>query len=402
MDNHMIKLVKINDANRQEYERLERLYSADLSQYQSRIYPNEEKLLEWYYIVLDGRNIGSVWLEADENPHCAWLGIFIGENGCRGRGIGREVIGRLIVQEAKKRQLTKLYLHVREENLRAIRCYKAAGFQETDRYEKDGIRAITMMKTITERGKKMKAVCISASNVFKSGQNSTSYHLCEIISGVLSEREISCDIIDLREKSLSPCIGCGQCFESKRCRLDMAFNQIYEKLMQADYVFFVSPHYAPIPAKLCMLLEKMEQITFLHWWKDNSYQSEVYHIPTGIISHGGGSDWALQSYKAMVNDTIANALDTIQMKVVPYDDKWNTGISLPVKNVIQETDIFPVQEYDWDFINSLLREYIEVILHISDISDDVVDKNQITMKQLLEVPDAVQPRIRKVLETKQD
>lgn len=93
MDNHMIKLVKINDANRQEYERLERLYGADLSQYQSRIYPNEEKLLEWYYIVLDGRNIGSVWLEADENPHCAWLGIFIGENGCRGRGIGREVIG---------------------------------------------------------------------------------------------------------------------------------------------------------------------------------------------------------------------------------------------------------------------------------------------------------------------
>lgn len=45
------------------------------------------------------------------------------------------------------------------------------------------------------------------------------------------------------------------------------------KFIQADGVFFVSPHYAPIPAKLSMLLEKMEEITFLHWWKYNSYQS---------------------------------------------------------------------------------------------------------------------------------
>lgn len=65
----------------------------------------------------------------------------------------------------------------------------------------------------------------------------------------------------------------------------------------------------------------MEEITFLHWWKDNGYKSEVYGVPTGIILHGGASDWALMSYKAMVNDTIPNALD-----------------------------IFPVQKYDWRLI----------------------------------------------------
>lgn len=86
--------------------------------------------------------------------------------------------------------LTKLYLHVREGNLRAIRCYKAAGFQEIDRCVKaGGISAITMMKIITEpeSKEKMKAVCISVSNILKSGQNSMSYHLCEMISGVLVE-----------------------------------------------------------------------------------------------------------------------------------------------------------------------------------------------------------------------
>lgn len=114
----------------------------------------------------------------------------------------------------------------------------------------------------------MNTVCISASNISGSCRESISYGFCEIIK--------------------------------KHC---------FTKLL-----FFVSPHYAPIPAKLCMLLEKMEEITFLHWWKDNAYQSELYHKPAGIISHGGGSDRALSSYKAMVNDTIANALDTIQLK----------------------------------------------------------------------------------------
>ena len=85
-----------------------------------------------------------------------------------------------------------------------------------------------------------------------------------------------------------------------------------------------------------MLLEKMGEITFLHWWKDNAYKSQMYNKPAGIISHGGGSDWALSSYKAMVNDTIANALDTIQCKIVPYNAEWNTGISLPVQSVIEK------------------------------------------------------------------
>jgi hypothetical protein len=211
----------------------------------------------------------------------------------------------------------------------------------------------------------MKAICISASNIIKSKTNSTSYHICEIISEALNERNVACEIIDLRESSLSPCIGCGQCFKSKRCSYDPSFNSIYEKLVQADYAFFISPHYAPIPAKLCMLLEKMEQISFLHWWKDNSYKSEVYNIPTGIISHGGGSDWALKSYKLMVNDTIANALDTIQMKAISYGNDWANGISLPVKNIIEEPGVFPKQEYDWVSISALLGNYVKAILQES-------------------------------------
>lgn len=208
----------------------------------------------------------------------------------------------------------------------------------------------------------MTATLISASNILNSKEQSTSYKLCILISKILERNHITCEIIDLREHTLLPCTGCGKCYDSKRCSLDKAFNAIYEKAASSNFLFFISPHYAPIPAKLCMLLEKMEQITFLHWWKNNSYQSELYRIPTGIISHGGGSDWALSSYKAMVNDTIANALDTIQCSIVPYDEDWNTGIALPVATVTETDSIFPIQKYDWDTIEIKLNTYIQQVL----------------------------------------
>ena len=208
----------------------------------------------------------------------------------------------------------------------------------------------------------MKITCISGSNILNSKAESTSLQLCAVIAQTAARKHISCEIIDLRSYALSPCTGCGCCFSTRRCHMDAGFNEIYEKLTLSDCIFFISPHYAPIPAKVSMLLEKMEQITFLHWWKDNSYRSELYHLPAGIISHGGGAQWALKSYKAMVNDTIANALETIQCRVIPFDSEWNTGISLPISKIEETDSIFPVQRYDWDSIRQKLEEYIEIVL----------------------------------------
>lgn len=213
-----------------------------------------------------------------------------------------------------------------------------------------------------------KAVCISASNIAHSGEENFSWRVSKMISGVLARESISCQIVDLRKESLTPCNGCGRCYRKKRCEADDAFNRIYEEACEADYLFFVSPHYAPIPAKLCMLLEKMEQITFLRWWRDESYRSELYGKLAGIISHGGGGDKALEGYKAMVNNTIANALDTIQVKVVPFNSRWNTGIALPVKAVKQKGDIFPTQEYDWPKIEKMIEAYVEVVVLTSKSS----------------------------------
>ncbi len=77
-------------------------------------------------------------------------------------------------------------------------------------------------------------LCISASNILHSQKNSISKIICDTIAQILAAKNITCDVIDLRNYSLSPCTGCGKCFHSKRCANDTAFNEIYDKIIKSD------------------------------------------------------------------------------------------------------------------------------------------------------------------------
>ena len=214
----------------------------------------------------------------------------------------------------------------------------------------------------------MRVLSISAANMVHAKKESTSLTVCQIIEKIIKTKltgnDIQIENIRLVDAGLSPCTGCGKCFMMNKCWNDDCFNNIYSRIAQSDALFIVSPHYAPIPARLCMLLEKMEQISFLNRFHDINYHPIVYKIPVGIIAHGGGStDAALRSYKDMVLDPIANALRTIMMDVVGLDEEWPAGISFPVKEVLRDEDeIFPLQLYDWaDIENRLTPLVLEVI-----------------------------------------
>jgi multimeric flavodoxin WrbA len=214
----------------------------------------------------------------------------------------------------------------------------------------------------------MKVVCISASNIKQSKDKSTSLIACQIIEKIIKTKlkrdAITVDIILLADAKLRPCMGCGHCFETGKCSSNDDFNRIYSKIIQSGAVFIVSPHYAPIPAKLSILLEKMEQPTFLHWFHDNSYKPAIYKKPVGIIAHGGGSEKGmLRSYKEMVLDTITNALQTVTMDVVGIDDECPNGVVFPVKEVQKiENEIFPIQIYDWVEIKNRLTPLVEKVV----------------------------------------
>jgi NAD(P)H-dependent FMN reductase len=213
----------------------------------------------------------------------------------------------------------------------------------------------------------MKICCISASNIKHARQNSTSLRVCNLIKKIIEQEyleELLVDIIPLVEYEFKPCIGCGKCHKVDACVFDQHFNEIYSKLSNADALFIVSAHYAPIPAKLSMVLEKIEQLTFIKRFNDESYRSPLFKKPVGIIGHGGGTEEISKYYRGPILDAICNALSyPIEMDIVGVDEEQPNGIIIPVKRVKKiEGSIFPIQEYDWKDIEERVSPLIKNVI----------------------------------------
>jgi hypothetical protein len=147
--------------------------------------------------------------------------------------------------------------------------------------------------------------------------------------------------------------------------LDEQFNEIYARLLSADGVFVVAAHYAPIPSKLAMLLEKVEQLAFLPRFRDESQHSPLYKRPVGIIGHCGNADEAsLKYYKGPVLETIANALSwPVEMSIVGAGEDWPHGIMFPVGRVSKdENSVFPQQEYNWQDVQRRIEPLVKGVL----------------------------------------
>jgi multimeric flavodoxin WrbA len=177
-------------------------------------------------------------------------------------------------------------------------------------------------------------------------------------------KNIDVKIISLVDYELKPCIGCGTCFKHESCIYDSDFNQIYNILTKANALFIVSAHYASIPSKLSMLLEKIEQLVFLKRFNDEDYRSPLFRKPVGIIGHGGGTEEIIKYYKGPVLDSIWNALSyPVEMNVIGLNDEHKNGVIIPVKSVKKfENSIFPIQEYDWTDIEHRLTPLVDNVL----------------------------------------
>ena len=141
-----LHLEQVCNKNLSYYSEYEKAFETDLKQYQSRIYPSESvEVLRWYHIKTDNKYIGATWLEKDANDDFAVLGIFIADELYRNNGIGKAAIEQIIKTDLQYMHTNKILLRVREENERAIRCYKSVGFKENRRYEKGNLNVIEMI-----------------------------------------------------------------------------------------------------------------------------------------------------------------------------------------------------------------------------------------------------------------
>lgn len=90
-----------------------------------------------FMIRFENQIVGCVWLDdLDFLKNEGKLGIYIGESRCRGLGVGRGVIKEILDLAFGQLDLNKVILHVRENNIRAINCYKSCGFIITKEFQK--------------------------------------------------------------------------------------------------------------------------------------------------------------------------------------------------------------------------------------------------------------------------
>lgn len=93
-----------------------------------------------YVIRMDGQIIGELSFQVDpahlykKETGTAWIGITIGENSARGKGIGSSAM-QFLEKQIKKQGLKRMELGVFEFNTIAIKLYKKLGFQEIARID---------------------------------------------------------------------------------------------------------------------------------------------------------------------------------------------------------------------------------------------------------------------------
>jgi multimeric flavodoxin WrbA len=222
----------------------------------------------------------------------------------------------------------------------------------------------------------MKITCISAANIEVARHNSASVRTCELIRELVVSKSpiFQVDIIPLIDYEMKPCRMCGLCFNTQRCARDEAFNCVFEKLAASDAIFFVIPHYAPLPSKLMILAEKMQEIAFLHWCNDPSYRFPLAGIPTGIIGHGGQPTSAETDayYQKMLVEPVANAFSAVSMQVISPTEDTARGTAFGIRSINRCPDsIFVDIQHDWDDIRQRITPLVlQVVAAASAVQEN--------------------------------
>lgn len=208
-----------------------------------------------------------------------------------------------------------------------------------------------------------KLTCISASNVRNKRHESASTRACLLVQEILQSNPdalIEVDILRLVDYELNPCQMCGNCFLTGECERDPAFNEIFNRLSDSDGLVVVCPHYAPIPSKLVMLLEKMEEIAYLNYCANPDYRFPLSGKPVGLIAHGGQGEDAVPYYCRALLEPLANAFSSLQMRVIPAGDDSPLGAAFGIRSISSQTDsVFVNIDHDWGAVRQRITPLVE-------------------------------------------
>ena len=210
----------------------------------------------------------------------------------------------------------------------------------------------------------MKILCIAASQVANRGEESYSFKIAEMVKQITVDNDTNSEvnIIHLAEKKLIPCCMCLKCSDSGLCIYDDSFNEIHCEMKQADIIFIVCPHYAGLPSKLTIILEKLEEICYILMCNKEVDKWALKNKPMGLIVHGGSTDSYIHLYENTVLKPLAYICKSIGLKLKDSQD-YNNGIIFGVKGYENvENSNVPDMVYDYSAIKQVLKPFVKQYL----------------------------------------
>jgi hypothetical protein len=210
----------------------------------------------------------------------------------------------------------------------------------------------------------MKFVCISAANIEVARNHSASVRTCQLAGSILAFEcpGASIEVVPLIDFDMKPCRMCGECVEFLRCTRDTAFNRVFEKMMSAQGLLVVVPHYAPLPSKLMMLLEKMQEMAYLGWCNDETnFRFPLSGVPIAIIGHGGQTaPEALEYYQRTLVEPVAGAFAGCGLRIVGAGAQASHGVSFGIQSLKKVPgSIFVDIQHDWDDIRGRITPLVK-------------------------------------------
>ena len=202
------------------------------------------------------------------------------------------------------------------------------------------------------------------------GGKSASTLVCHIIEENVKKAYgsyINTETVALMDYDLKPCILCGSCAKNTICVYDDNFNKILNKLVQSDAIFFVVPHYSPIPSKLLMVFEKLNEISYGGYLESKDFVMPTARKPVGIICHGGCEESVevLNYYYERLVKPIGATLKSLGFDVIGADEQHPYGITFGLKDdsciVPVNNEIFPEIVHDWNVIEERITPLIKKV-----------------------------------------
>lgn len=217
-------------------------------------------------------------------------------------------------------------------------------------------------------GDTMNLLAVSCSNVIDHRNRSASTRVCQLVAEMAeAERPgVRTTILPLVDLELHPCTMCGACLHSDlhHCP-DTGFNTVLDAMVANDAIVLVVPHYAGIPAKLVIALEKLQELTFLLAENACQHESPLVGKPCGIVAHGGMVEEpdVLEYYRKNLLGPLRQAVGGIGMKVVGAGAGQPWGVTFGITGMTRRPGSFVSEmEHDWDRIRTRLAPLVSSIL----------------------------------------